>query len=194
MKKISKAFTLTEVLMLAVVISVVLILTVLSSDNRNAFDEKKIKDTTSGFYSNIQNYYTEMLLYNSSDNSITGLKDMDGNAGLTSADIAEYFISPLDGKEINCNEVITPSDIASYKSGAVCLKFPSKVKAAFKYYSGCDQTIKTREYYVKKVTKDDPVYREENNVCASIIYSTQNSRGELGKDVFVISLGKRSIK
>ena len=143
-----------------------------------------------------------MLLYNSSNNSITGLKDMDGDNTLTSNDLAEYFISPLDGKEISCDDVKAPSNIESYKENAVCLKFPSKVNAAFNYYPNCNKTIKTREYYIGKdckkgencTNKSYDSSREVHNVCASIIYSTQNSTGELGKDVFVISLGKRNVK
>ena len=194
MKNNKKAFTLVEVLMVALVIAVVMILTLFTDVHQQAFNEKKIKDTSSGFFSNVQNCYTELLLYNSSNNSITGLKDIDGNVGLSSEDIAEHFITPLDGKDTDCSNVKTPSDISSYKTNAVCLKFPSKVNAAFKYYPNCDQTIKTREYYIKKSNPSEPDYREVANVCASIVYSTQNSTGVLGKDVFVISLGKRAVK
>ena len=196
MNKKSKAFTLAEIMTVMVVIAIILVLTVFSNERQNSFNEKKVKESSSGFFSNVQNIYTEMLLYNSSNGSITGLKDKTGNGTVELEDIIEYFASPLNGKDTSCDNVITSSDTKTYKDNATCLKFPSKINAAFKYYPKCNATIKTLEYYVPAQNKNSSGKETRNSekVCISIVYSTENSTGTLGKDVFVISLGKRFVK
>lgn len=189
MKKL-EAFTLTETLIVLVVLALMIVITVLSTSNLDQAKEKKIQSLSQNFYSNVENTYIRILYDNTSNGSITGLLDKNNDKEINSQDLRDYFLKYLDGEETPCGDLTNNStQTKDYLTDAQCAMFTPNIVAAFYLDTDCDLSVNIKEYY-----SDNQNIRTTDTACGRILYGLKDSKGEFARDLFTIALGKRNIK
>ena len=184
------AFTLSETLIVLVVIAMIVAITILSTLNLDDAKEKKILSLSQNFYTNISSVYLQILFKHTSNGSITNLKDENGDSTVDSTDLKNYFIKYLDGENTPCSDLKNTSTLAAeYINNSQCAIFSPNIIAAFYFDKTC-----SLEVYAKEYLTENHDTKTIKNTCGVITYGFSDSKGNLTYDVFTIALGKRNVK
>ncbi len=193
------AFTLVEITIVMVVIAVIAVICLTSFYNKGGVDKKKNLSLSQGFYVSMDKAYLHVVNHYSKKRSINTLyKYKTTTTGGTSEDLIKYLVEFGDGQfygsgNYSCSELKATGTAASYKTGNVkCATFPGHVVAGVYLNTSCNSTVAAREYLTINAQNDaDTSTKSISGACGWIIYSFKDStEGTLGKDVFVIPLGK----
>ena len=188
-----KAFTIAETLTTLMIISIIAVMTVCSTVNSEESKIKQIKLASKTFYSHVEYAYQNILLRQTINNNITRMRNYDESVD-SSEFLRDLFLRYMDGQKIDCPTFTTvDSENINFftESGYSCAIFEQGIQAGFYLnLDGIEKPFQVIEYYF-----DDKNYlKTVDNAYGFIIYSTKNSKGIWGHDLFAIPLGKRSIK
>lgn len=175
-----KAFTLAETLIVLVLIGFIASLTVANSMRSDKIDEKKISIVSMKFYSSAEAVYQQILFKHTKNNNILNLQVQDKSF---SEALRDLFVKYNDGEAISC-----PSISEDYKENTYCARFQSDVFAGFNLNGDCKKSIDTVYEYAQKEKGS------ATNSCGYIIYGIKKLNGTMGKDLFIIPLGKAGFK
>lgn len=190
MKNKISAFTLAETLIVIVVLAIIMMITVLSTFNFDKAREKKILSLSQSFYTNIQNTYLQILFKYSTNGSITGLTDKNGDGDVDSKDLRDYFLKHIDGEETPCSDLSGKSEFATNNfENAECAMFSPDIVAGFYLDDTCSLEVYTKEYL-----SDSHNPRIIENACGRVVYGLRDSKGEFTYDLFTIALGKSNVR
>ena len=212
--KRKKAFTISESLIVLVVIGFVSILTIATNVNVETLKTKQTISISQDFYSTVIATLQNILLSNTKNFDLKNLNDENGDTLIDSVDLRNYFVKYLDGDTIDCSEISINSDsIKEYINSSLdpqCAYFMPKIKAAFVYDKDCSLEVVAKEYLArddKKIETEEETAEETeettlpvsnarvvNNACGYILYSYINADGIFGKDTFIIPFGSSKVK
>ncbi len=188
--KKSSAFTYIELAAVTTVLLLIVAITTVNVLKSSKIEDKAIIMASKSFYTNAQIAFTEIIR----DKAPSGIKY------LTSQELTDYFVQYMEGVHLT-NSAGVSGDCSSFTGGYVtdfdyinentrCAKFiPNNIKAGFYVDSECSESIIAKEY-----AQDDMDSRIVDNACGYIIFESANSKGMLGKDLFIIALGNRRFK
>ena len=202
-----KAFTLQETLIVMVLMGFLVVLTVASTINSSNIKEKKIAVASKNFYSNITNSYNYILSSAGSSYSIENLKNATGDEKKDNKLLMSFFNENLNGdftnEDATCEKLSIRGDyMQKYKVATLaCSEFPGGIIAGLSYNHSCisksdkdDEltlsVLEVLEYFDGK----NAIPRRISNTCGYIIYGFKDGMGIFGQDLFLIALGKHSIK
>lgn len=190
MFKKQKAFTVTETIAVLSIVAVLAVLTVCSTINSEEMQIKKIKTLSKVFYSEVEYTYKNILANETSDINIVKLDNQDFDIEADSQKLEELFEKYMDLSPVSCNEIPYNEYTDPYLANEVkCAASNRGVNAGFYLDRTCAQA-----YQVKEYLEEDVGIKSVENACGYIIYAPKKSKGTVGKDFFIIGLGKRAIK
>lgn len=198
MKKKLYAFTLAETLIVLCAIAFVMTITIANTVNSKSFKERQLHVTSETFYANVSNAFHQILLNEIPNVNLANMPDYNNDGVINSDDLKSYFVKYLEGDSASCNEIsgYTPENIKSIASNAriepACGEFIPKFKAAFYFDKTCSlKNVPIKEYF----DPNNSELRGGDYLCGFIVFTFDGaSEKELGKDVFLIGLGKSNIK
>ena len=185
MSKINKrAYTLAEVIVTLVITSFVMTIVMMTLFHDKSRKAKKEQVTAMTLYSNFDRIYHDLLSIKCSDAyNFSTLKDANGDGVVNSDDLSDYIINAYTGEKINsCDKLAVPQNFI-LDLNATCMDMVSNTIVAVYYDRNCETRVKASEY----IGKEEKTY---NNTCGYLVYSFEDSKGELGKDTFVYPLLK----
>lgn len=196
------AFTLIEITLVIVIMSVLILFTVNSLFGSEKTKLTKISSFTSSFYHNISNTYQGIVMQNTRNYNLANLADKNGDNNVDSVDLAQYFAEMMGGELLLSEEETEPeptpdsgeeedptalvtqnsscknlaiqvgSPIAQYAQNATCVDF-NKIIAGFVYDRTCSLSINVKEY----LTKDDVDSYDRNSSYDAPQRSVSNNCG-----------------
>jgi len=187
-----QAFSLIETLTTLCVIAVVAVLTVCSALNSQDIKNKKIKALSKVFYTEIEFAYTQIINSETIGRNIIYLNALDGSEESESDALAKIFQKYVELFPISCDELPNYTETGSsyyINEELVCMASNRGINAGFYLDTECDNSYQTIDYY-----QDDASLKGTENACGYVVYAPKNSDGIIGKDFFIIGLGKRRIK
>lgn len=193
MNRIIKAFTVVEILIVMVIISVISVITISSSLNMDAAKEKKLITQSHTIYSTAEIAYREIIANHSTSGNITSIRDANGDGTVNSQDMKTYLMKYMDGEEGDCNNIYIADEQLRKKylnSNVRCFSVPGNITVGVEYDSSCSMDAEAREF----LDKENSAFRVVDRVCTRIVYGPVNSRGLLGRDLFIIAMGKMTFK
>ena len=192
-KKI-KAFTFTESIASIIVVAVIIAITACSTLNFEAGKEKNLVTLTKLLYNTFASVYQNTILVNTQKKmDIRKLEDYNDDGIVDSTDLRDIFSKYTGAEKTRCNKIESPNQkIQSYLENVSCSNFSQGIQAGFYLNLDCDYTVEDAKDYA--MLKDYSV-RNVKNTCGYIIYGLKNIKEyTLGKELFVIPLGKMSFK
>ncbi len=191
--KIKKsAFTVAESLASLVIVVIIVVVTFCATLNFDTRKEKNYASLTKIFYSSLNGTFQSVLLKNTKNIDIRNLEDINNDGNINGEDLRDAFLKYLSGEKIDCDTKTPNSRLNEYFENASCASFAGNIRAGFYLDIDCEETINdVKEYGVIKNYSVQKV----NNACGYIIYGANNLKQyTIGKDIFIIALGKRAFK
>ena len=192
MKK-NLGFTLAEILIVVGVMGIIIGSTVLMVFKTSNINVKKIQMSSQSFYSNIENTFREIVLYETRGKGVRELKP---------SELMDYFVNYMDGQNIidsegvagDCSMFTVGADFADYlkedtkeeseeeeeepeiKEGTKCAEFSPSIIAGFYLDEKCEEEVTIKEF-----PSGDKPERNVTNACGYIIYEPLKSTGTFGE-------------
>ena len=191
MSKKIKAFTLTETLMVLMLIGVVATITIASVANSDEMQKRKLRALSRTLFIETQYNYQIILFKETRGFNVLELNSS-GESGIEadSSALEEMYEKYQEVWSIPCSRFPRTLDSASYLSDKMtCAASSRGFYMGFYLDKACDETYDVIEYL-----QDDVSIRTVENACGYIIYTPKRSRGILGDDFFVIGLDKKGMK
>lgn len=203
--KKSKAFTLTEAILVIILIGVIAAITIpqllVNNPTKKGWDT--MADKTVGY---LMQASTEILLYDAGLDDFTRL-NLDGNVFSIEDTDSTAKMAKLYSKYLaNVKSKINPSDkyfsepLKGYDDSVLSAKLSDSysdffygndgVIMGFHFYGGCTNT---------EAKTNPPTYRKHysvDNICGSIFFDINGYKkpNKLGSDQYIVPVGKRGIK
>ena len=186
-----KAFTLMETIISITVIAFIGAMTVCNTVASSDLDEKKVRAGSNIFYSTLENAYQTILVTETTGNNITKLKNVDDFENEASGVLKELLTPYLDLSDVNCNVFPNIANVTStYLNGMNNCGYSLK---GFNVGVNLNDESCSSDYQVKDYYQDHADLRIVEKACGYVIYATRKSKGIIGKDFFIIPLGKRGL-
>lgn len=185
-----RAFTLTETLISVSVIALIAAMTVCNTIASGNLEEKKIKASSQILYTDFENAYQDIVITKTNGYNITKLKNVEDFEQDASNVLKGHLFSSMDLFDENCNSLPNSPNVSGYLDDISTCAYSNRgynIGISLK-----DQTCSS-SYQVKDYYQDNTNTRIVENACGYIVYATKKSKGIIGKDFFIIALGKRKI-
>ena len=178
------AFTLNEMMISMSVLAIIITMTSTAVIRDSNINEKNILLTSSNFYNNIYNSFSEIT-------TIEAKKDNLSMRNMTSEQLRNYFLNHFDGVVIDCQSNFKNLElISSNKDNPACAKSSFGVNFAVVVDNDCNTTVATIEHAFEQHQDIKTI----NNACGYLAFKTKKSTETLGRDFFSIAFGKKSVK
>lgn len=186
------AFTVAESLTSLLIIGIIVIVTLCTTLNFDTRKEKNYVTLTKIFYGTLNSALQSVLINNTKNVDIRNLNDINNDGIINGEDLRDTFLKYLNGQKIKCSIKTQNKRLNEYFENSSCANITGKISAGFYLDTDCEETISdVKEYAALK----DYSVRSVNNACGYIIYSANNlEENIIGKDTFIVALGKRSFK
>jgi len=192
MFKKQKAFTLSETIVVVIVIGVLAILTVCNTLSSQEMQQKKLKGLSKAFYSEIEYAYLNIITNETVGMNITKIDNEEYNTVNDSFKLEELFENYMEISEVSCNELPSHEFVEAHRSSGelACAHSNRGLYMGFHLDRECDNAYQVKEYMQDDVNRLNGV----EDACGYIAYAPKDSRGRRGIDFFTVALGKRSVK
>ena len=193
-KRKYKGFSLAESMASLLVVGIIVAITLLSTLNVDSRKEKNNITLTKIFYGGLGNAYQNIILNNTNGKiDLRNLEDFNGDNEVNSEDLRDLFIKYMGGQKSECKTANSSNTkVNEYFEDASCATFSQGIRLGAYLDLDCELII--NDVKEVAVVKDYSV-KTAKNTCGYVIYGLNNSKQDIiGKNIFIIALGKRAFK
>ncbi|MBQ4646052.1 MAG: hypothetical protein IJB79_01765 [Candidatus Gastranaerophilales bacterium] len=173
------------------IVAVIATFTVCSTINSGKMEEQNIRATSRIVSAEIETAYQDILLYQTNGFNITRMKNVDDFEEEASQSLKDNFIQYMSLSNESCNSFPSTTDTRRYLTGMSQCAYSDK-----KYVLGfmLEDEECNSAYDVKDYLQDDTNTRIAQDACGYVIFAPKRSKGIIGRDFFIMALGRKGIR